>query len=181
MFSIFPYYSKYKDKYTISPEMWNDNDWIWRGKSDGIVALTNLDRDEPEYGFPLIKVMYECKNKAVISFKNLCKDQLWDQAHANKNDDGRLCVISQIGLEVCVFRFYLTDKDDKDREECWTHFTPLNLQDLDREDLDFLGIKYVYETINNKDIIWAIYWRLDNEDELRYIHDMLDFISKNEP
>lgn len=179
MFAILPYYFKYIDNYTISPEMWNDNFCNRNGRSDGIVALTNLNINDPKYGCPLAKVMYECKNKWTISWKKLCDNQLWEQADANKNDDGRLWVIGQIGFQVCVFNFDVLDQ--RNRDNPFEHFTPLNLNKFSIQDLDYLGIKYEYETINNRDNILAISWTLDDKDQHRFIHDMLDFISKNDP
>lgn len=179
MFAILPYYFKYINNYTISPEMWNDNFWNRIGRSDGIVALTNLDINDPKYGCPLAKVMYECKNKSRISWTRLCDNQLWEQADANKNNHGRLWVIGQIGFKVCVFKFDVLNQ--RNRNNPFEHFTPLNLNNFTRQDLDFLGIKYQYETINNRDNILAISLRLDDQDHYHFIHDMLDFISKNDP
>ena len=76
MFAIIPYYFKYKDNYTFSPEVWNDNPANMAGRCDGMVTLTNVNQSSAYYGYLSRLVMYECKRKNAVSWKKLAKDQL---------------------------------------------------------------------------------------------------------
>lgn len=179
MFSIIPYYYKYQNNYTFSPEMWDSNPFNRRNRSDGLVIQPVIRRDtRMPYGFSNVLVMYECKSHTATTWNKLAKDQLWEQADSNKNIDGKLWVIGQIGFEVCVFRFDVLNYEDR---EDFTHFCPLNLMNLSEDDLNYLDALPVVENIGNNRVIQAIKWKLNDVGHHGYIHGMLDYISKNDP
>ena len=122
--------------------------------------------------------MYECKNKSAISWWKLADDQLWEQADSHKNKDGKLWVIGQIGFEMCVFNFDVTNYHNRGEFE---HFSPLNLNNWSLNDLDYLNIDCIDRTINNQDTILVIKWRLDEPEHHKYIHDMFNYIRRNNP
>lgn len=68
MFAIIPYYFKYQDNYTFSPEIWNDNHWNRQGRCDGLITLTIVNEKSLNYGFSIPIAMYECKTKGAISW-----------------------------------------------------------------------------------------------------------------
>ena len=119
-----------------------------RCRCDGLLTNTIIDKNDLDYSYLLPLVMYECKNKAAISWWRLAKDQLWEQADSHKNDHNRLWVIGQIGFEVCVFRLDVVNYTDR---EMFKHFSHLYLNNYSTEDLDFLNIRYIDYTFDGKD------------------------------
>lgn len=112
--------------------------------------------------------------------KNLCKDQLWNQADSLKNEDGRLWVIGQIGFYVCIFRFDVLKYQES---EWFRNFSPLNLNNLSPEDLDKLKILHITESVDNstRDLTMVIQWDLRKQNQYKYIDEMLSYIVRNNP
>ena len=181
--------------------MWGDTFWSQGAKSDLVLGKTDISNKSPDdYGKSLPKVMIEVKKQNVVSWEMLVKEQLWNKADSLKNKYGKIWVIAMKGLEICIFRFDVTDYPDN--TEHFENFSPLNLNNFSDTDLDDLGIEHMTISYNNteevsfykgqviegkmenhpledKDITRVISWRLDNEAHHKYIHDMLDYISKN--
>ena len=178
MFAIMPYYFKYDDNYTFSPEIWNDNPANRAGRCDGMLSLTIVDPNRRDYGSSLQYVMYECKRRSTISWEKLANDQLWEQADANKNPAGRLWVIGQIGFDMCVFSFDILNYLNRNE---FRNFSPLNLNNWSAEDFISLDIGCIHRVINNVDTLLVIKWKLNDTNQHQYIHNMLDYISRNNP
>lgn len=107
------------------------------------------------------------------SWKKMLKDQLLDQCDAVKDISGRTWAIGQKGLEIYMFRFDVLKFED---DEPYTNFDPINLNDWKKSDFYSLGIKY--ET-NEDDRITIIKWRLDDEDQVIFIHNMFTYLVDN--
>jgi hypothetical protein len=125
--------------------------------------------------------MYECKNMGAIPWQKLAKDQLWDQANSLIEDyhHGKLWVIGQIGFSICFFRFNLFEYKYSD---WFTNFSPLNLHNFSPEQLNYLKIKHITESIDSDtDVVQVIEWRLDNWNHHNYIHEMFQYILNNDP
>lgn len=178
MFAIIPYYFKYNNNYTFSPEVWNDNSFNRIGRCDGMLTLTDINQNSPHYGYSLRMVMYECKRKNAISWWKLLDDQLWEQADSSKNKDGKLWVIAQIGFELCVFKFDILNYLDGEE---YRNFCPLNINNWSKQDLEYNDIRYIEKKVNNVDTIVVIKWRLDVPEHHLFIHEMLNYISRNNP
>lgn len=175
MAAILPHYFVYDQGWVIAPEIWSDD----KRRSDFVVSVVNtLRHGRIPYGHSIPKVMVEGKAPSAIPWSKLCKDQLWDQADSLKNDDGKLWVIGQIGYYVCIFRFDVLNY----RESEWfRNFSPLNLHRFSPEDLDELEIKHITESVDNntRDVTMVIQWDLRQEDQYKYIHEMLSYIVTN--
>lgn len=162
--------------WVIASEYWSND----KGRSDFVVFLPYIDQSPNiRYGEPIPKLMCEYKSPYAIPWKDLVKEQLWNQASSICEDHrGKLWVIGQIGFYICIFRFDLTEYMDSD---WFTNFSPLNLNGWSEEDLGELGIKYITESINGKDIIQVIQWDLREKYQYDYIHKMLVHITENYP
>lgn len=162
--------------WVIAPEYWFND----KRRSDFVVFLPYIGQlPGIRYGEPIPKLMCESKSPSAIPWKDLVKEQLWNQASTVCEDHGgKLWVIAQIGFYICIFRFDLTEYTDSD---WFTNFSPLNLKDWSEEDLDELEIKYIPESINGEDIIQVIQWDLREKHQYDYIHKMLVHITENDP
>lgn len=175
MGAILPHYFTYNRNYTISPEIWSEGE----RKSDFVVAKTYLGRgDNLDYGHSIPVVMVESKNRGAIPWKDLAKDKFWNQTDCLKNDDGRLWIIGQIGFTICFIRFDLLNYTNS---EWFRNFSPLNLKNFNEDDLDYLEIKYISESIDNNNILQVIEWKLDEPSHYQYIHEMFEHILNNDP
>lgn len=173
--AILPHYFKFNNNVVISPEMWSND----KRRSDYVASKINVNRNAiVPYGHATPLLMAECKKRWAISWANLVKDQLWNQADSLKNAENKLWVIGLIGFEICVFKFDLLNYN---WSNTFTNFSPVNLNNFSIEDLDELEIKHVSESIGRIDVIQVIQWRLDDNTHHIYIHNMLDYISKNNP
>jgi hypothetical protein len=101
--SILPHYFAYSD-FCIAPEIWSDD----KRKSDFVISNTIVDRNHPDYlyGHSLPWLMVESKNRGAIAWKNLVKEQLYNQVDTNKNEARKLWVIGTIGFTICFFSFW---------------------------------------------------------------------------
>lgn len=94
------------------------------------------------------------------------------------NAEGKLWVIAQIGLEMCVFNYNVIKYEKRGDFE---HFSPLNLNNWSTQDLEFMEVDYISKNIDNENIILVIKLRLDEPSQHKYIHDMLYYITRNDP
>lgn len=143
-----------------------------------MLTLTNVNQNSPHYGYSTRMVMYECKRKNAISWWKLLDNQLWEQADSSKNTDGKLWVITQIGFELCVLKFDILNYLDWEE---YRNFCPLNLNNSSKKDLEYNEYRYIEKKVNNVDTIIVIRWRLDVPEHHLFIHEMLNYISKNNP
>lgn len=70
------------------------------------------------------------------NYQNRC-----EVCDVTKRDSGRQWAIGQKGLEICIFRFDVLKYSDQN-PDCYTHFEPLNLSNLNTVELDKLDVKY---------------------------------------
>ncbi len=111
--AILPYYFKHDSGFILYPEVWGDTFWSQGAKSDLVIGKTDLsNKSSDDYGKSLPKVMIEVKKQKVVSWEMLVKEQLWNQADSLKDKYGKIWVIAMKGLEICIFRFDVTDYPD---------------------------------------------------------------------
>ena len=175
--AILPHYFEYTKGWVIAPEIWSND----KRKSDLVVFLPNtIQNSRLRYGEPVPHLMCESKLPSGIPWKDLVKEQLWNQASTVSEDyGGKLWVIGQIGFFICIFRFDLVKYNDS----LWfTNFSPLNINNFTEQDLDYLEIKYIMESnSNNENILQVIQWDLRETSQYRYIDEMLLHITRNDP
>ena len=128
---------------------------------------------DPDYELD-IKIVVEVKSKRGQSWFQLL-EQMWNQADKCKDSNGKFWAVGQKGLEICVFRFNVFKFCDQE-PDYFTHFKPLNLDNLSQPALDHLGVKYLCCNDHGFDRIGIIRWRLDNPRHIPYIHHMFEYM-----
>lgn len=176
--AMLPHYFKYDNGWIIAPEIWS----LDKRKSDFVVSKTNINRHGPKaYGESIIKLMAESKKPIIISWQELVKEQLWNQAESLMNDEGRLWVIGQIGYYICFFKF---DIQKYNESEFFRNFSPVNLRNFTPEQLDDFKILHITESlwdgVNSRDVIQVIQWDVRNTDNRQYIDEMFIHIMTND-
>lgn len=137
----------------IAPEFVLPGDY----RPDYLVSIIITNYNDIYYGYSIDRLLAEVKNRGAVSGWSLMKDQLWNQADAAKNNDGRFWVVAQIGFEICFFRFDVTSYPSF--SDYYTNFKVLNLRNLSEGDLEYLNIKYITEVTDGIKSIRIIKWR----------------------
>ena len=94
------YYFPLPNNWCICPE------WVAKENYKPDYSIFQLLNNGNVVYFNIPYVILEVKQWGVISWENLISNQLYNQADALKDSNGRLWVIGQRGLEICFF-FYL--------------------------------------------------------------------------
>lgn len=79
-------------------------------------------------------------------------------------------MVANIGFYICFFRFDVTDYTSG--SDAFRNFSPLNPRNWTEEDLNYLDIFPVLESINGRDVIQAIPLNIGNENHQAYIEEM---------
>lgn len=169
---ILPYYFVYWTKWCIAPE------FNYREAVHPDYTVFEIITDSSSTNIDIPYFLVEVKSRAGASWNKLL-EQLWTQADIGKQDNGRLWVMGQKGLEICIFKFDLL-KFMNDPEP-FKNFEPLNLRDYTEEDLKHLDIKCITCISNGLERIAVIKWRLDNRLHAEYINDMFIHILSGRP
>lgn len=173
--AILPYYFAH-DRYIITPETWGTDEDERNKRIDFVVSQISLSQTPNYvYGQPIPNLIVECKNTIAISWWKLCKDQLWDEASSVKNVEGKMWVIANIGFKICFFHFDVTDYTNGSDD--FVNFSPLNLRNLSAEDLEYMDIKPVFDSVNGQ--IKVIAWDIVNLDHQDFIQEMFLHIRNN--
>jgi len=165
-------YFKYEHAWAIAPEFSLTDNY----HPDYLVSRINLNLGI-NYGISTDWLSCELKNRAAVSWWGLMKDQLWNQANAAVNDNGRFWAVAQLGFEICFFRFDINRYPSSSGNN--TNFSVLNMNNFNTSDLDELDIKHELETTHGVEDIRVIKWRWDDVDLHRYIAQMFGYVNSN--
>lgn len=164
---LLPFYFKWEDNWCILPDFTGSGG----NTPDYLVVKINTDNGEG-----IAHLLVQLKNEGDISWEEFIENELWKKSNSFKNNKSEQWVMALIGFEICIFKFDINAYFSSSTK--YTNFSPLNLNNFTKNELDNLGIKYDTEIYNNKEIIRVIKWRLDDSNHVSYIHEMLTHISK---
>lgn len=133
--------------------------------------------NNPFFLYPYL--VAEIKSKTGDSWFKLL-EQMWQQCDLVKNPSGKIWAIGQKGLEICFFRFDILAYRNQ-MPDCFTNFEPLNLSNLNYQQLNNMGANCVFCSDGNSQRIGLIKWRLDNNIHKPYINHMFQVITVQNP
>ena len=173
---LIPYYFRFENGWYISPEqLWGQN---WHPD----FTVSGVDTSDGQYrGRALPHLIVEIKRPTKhggVSWAKLL-DQVWNPADSiGKQTNGRLWVIGQRGLEICLFKFDIL-RYQTETSPNYTNFIPLNLLNWSLVDFKALDIKVKTEIINKQEEVRVIYWKLDDASHAPFIHSMFMHVLTN--
>lgn len=172
MSAILPYYFHvtHNRAWVITPEF-NTRENV---KPDYTVYFV---KNNPFVLYPFL--VAEIKSKTGDSWVKLL-EQMWSQCDIVKNSSGKIWAIGQKGLEICFFRFDVNNFKHQ-IPDCYTHFDPINLDNLTSAELNNMGATCVFCSNGNSQRIGLIKWNLGNDLHKPYIHHMFQVITVQNP
>lgn len=170
--AILPYY------FQVTP----DTKWVITPE------YNNKEKIHPDYTiFKVFSKPFSYAVHGVVEVKSkegngwhVLLEQLWRQADAAQNSDGKLWAIGQKGIEICIFSFDLLEYQGQE-PYCFTNFEPLNLDELSGPYIKILKVNFEYCNDYSTRRIALIKWRLDDEDHMPYLDRMFEHIKKSKP